>query len=183
MLFERLEAGKRGKVGDLEEVLPLVLQHGALITEVVKCSAHKQASIASRAAWLLRKVAETDPALLAQHKRRLLNYLTQSPHWEVKTELCHILPHLPLTRAEVGVAIRFFEACQTDASRIVRAWSLNALYELSYSIPNLIPQVLHMVQAALDSDAPAIRARARNIMKAINAGQTSRKQKHAMQVS
>lgn len=177
VLFETLKNGKRGHIGDLEEVLPVVLQNDTLLAEVVEYAASEQANIASRAAWILRKIAETDAALFLRSKSRLLNRLTLSPQWEAKAELCHIIPKLSLTKKETEQAIRFFEACQTDASKIVRAWSLNGLYELSSAVPSIIPRVLQMVQTALNDDAPAIRARARNIMKAVDSAQLPRTQK------
>ena len=65
--------------------------------------------------------------------------------------------------------IAFFESCQDDASKIVRAWSLNGLYELSKSEPRLAKRVAAMIADALEADSRAIRARARNILKKLKA--------------
>ncbi|MGH7597902.1 MAG: HEAT repeat domain-containing protein [bacterium] len=164
-LLEMLAKGKRSQMEDLDEVLQFAFKHEAIIADLVEFSAHQQANVAARAIWVLRKIAETSAASLATHKRHLLNRLTQSPHWEVKAELCHIIPALSLTPAETKQAINFFESCQNEASKIVRAWALNGLYEMSKLSPSLIPRVSGLLNEALKSDIPSIRERARNILK------------------
>lgn len=164
-LLEILAKGKRNQMGDLDEVLQFALKHEAIVADLLELSAHQQANVAARAIWVIRKIAEANPALLKAHNRHLINKLTQSPHWEVKTELCHIIPVLSLTHAETMQAIKFFELCQHDASKIVRAWGLNGLYEMAKLRPSLSPRVFGLINEALKSDIPSIRARARNIMK------------------
>ncbi|GEM_PF-5998054 len=164
-LLQILAKGKRNQIDDLDEVLQLALKHETFVADLVEFSAHQRANVAARAIWVIQKIADTNPVLLLKHKHRIINKLTKSSHWEVKAELCHVIPKLSLTRKESLVAIAFFESCQRDASKIVRAWSLNGLYELSKSIPSLIPKVFGLLNEALKSDVPSIRARARNIIK------------------
>ena len=164
-LLEILAKGKRNQMEDLDEVLQFALKHKAIVADLVTLSAHEKANVAARAIWVVRKIAEANPVLLKAHKRDLINKLTQSPHWEVKAELCHIIPALSLAPAETMQAIKFFESCQNDASKIVRAWGLNGLHEMAKLSPNLIPRVSGLLNEAIKSDIPSIRARARNILK------------------
>jgi hypothetical protein len=164
-LLEILANGKRNQMDDLDEVLQLALKHEAVVADLVELSAYERANVAVRAVWVIRKIAETNPALLAKSKRHLFAKLVQSPHWEVKAELCHIIPALALKPTETKQAIKFFESCQNEASKVVRAWGLNGLYEMAKLHPSLIPRVSGLLNEALKSDIPSIRARARNILK------------------
>ena len=162
-VVKQLAAGKRNQTDDLAEVLDCALNRPQTIIELAACAAHDKANVAARAIWVIRKIVEIDPKLLARHKRIIFAKLTSSPHWEVRAELCHIIPKLSLTRRESLAAIAFFESCQGDTSKIVRTWSLHAMYEFSKSMANMKPRVLRMVSQALKSEVPSIRARARNI--------------------
>ena len=136
-----------------------------MVAEIVALSNHDRANIAARAIWIVRKLSETSAELLSKYKPILLNDLTQSPFWEVKAELCHIIPKLKLDYEEIKGAIAFFKNNLNGKSKIVKAWSLDALYELSKIEPKIGPEVLKLLQMALEDEAASVRARARNILK------------------
>ena len=168
-LSEMLACGKRNQTDDLGDLLEQSLENPALVDELIDLAVDSRSNVAARAIWIVRQVAESEPRRLARRKRRVLGLLSGDLQWEVKAELCHILPRLSLTHADSKVVIAFFESCQDDASKIVRAWSLNGLYELSRSEPRLATRVAAMIADALEADSPAIRARARNILKQLKA--------------
>ncbi len=160
-----LANGKRNQADDLQEFVAQAIENNRLVAEIVALSNHNSANIAARAIWIVRKLTETSPELLSKYKPILLHDLTQSPFWEVKAELCHIIPRLKLDYKEIKGAIAFFKNNLNDKSKIVKAWSLDALYELSKIEAKIGPEVLKLLQSALEDEAASVRARARNILK------------------
>ena len=164
-----LANGKRNQTDDLEEYVAHAIENNRLVAEIVALSKHNKANIAARAIWIVRKLSETSAELLSKYKPILLNDLTQSPFWEVKAELCHIIPRLKLDFEEIKEAIAFFKNNLDDESKIVKAWSLDALYELSKIEAKIGPEVLKLLNIALEDEAASVRARARNILKKVDA--------------
>lgn len=164
-LYENLARYKRNQTEGLNEIVKQASEHPSLILDVLKFASHNKTNVAARAIWVIRKISDSAPNLLTEYKQQILNVLPEPLIWEAKAELCHIIPQLALTQEDAQIAIAFFESCQGDKSKIVRAWSLNGLYELSKSMPSLTPKVSELLKQALQSDAASIRARARNILK------------------
>ena len=164
-----LANGKRNQTDDLEEYVAQAIENNRLVAEIVALSKHNKANIAARAIWIVRKLTETSPELLSKYKPILLNDLTQSPFWEVKAELCHIIPNLKLDYEEIKGAIAFFKNNLDDKSKIVKAWSLDALYEFSKIEPKITSEVERLLQMALKDEAASVRARARKILKKVDA--------------
>lgn len=164
-MFDILAEGKRNQTEGLASILESALADPELIADLLKFAAVSQANIAARAIWVVRQISDKDPALLASHKAMIVNELTKSELWEVKAELCHIIPELPLTVDDARTAITFFESCQKDESKIVRAWSLNGLFEVSKIVPEITETVSQLLAEALNSDTASVSARARNILK------------------
>lgn len=166
-MIDILAEGKRNQTEGLDTVLKYVQDDHSLIPDLLKFASFPQANIAARAIWVARQIADTEPSLLQNHKTYVITELTKSAFWEVKAELCHIIPKLPLDKNEAEVVITFFEGCQSDKSKIVRAWSLNGLYEASKIIPEISDKVSDLLAVAVNSGVASISARARNILKEI----------------
>ena len=167
-----LANGKRNQTDDLDKFVAQAIENNRLVAEIVALSNHNKANIAARAIWIVRKITENSPELLSKYKPILLHDLTQSPFWEVKAELCHIIPKLKMDYEEIKGAIAFFKNNLNDKSKIVKAWSLDALYELSKIEPKIAPEVQKLLNIALEDEAASVRARVRKILKKADSRKT-----------
>jgi hypothetical protein len=120
-----------------------------------------------RAADAVEKASRSRPALLAAHKTSLLGSIAEINQHEVRWHLLQILPRLSLTADErLEWFKRAVQWVQSDR-RIVAAEALSALFGLARSDESLRAQAVTIAIQSLDGPSPALRARARKLLKSV----------------
>jgi hypothetical protein len=120
---------------------------------------------AIRAARDLRWLSESDPAALYPHRKPLIRCAMNTQDLRVRWNLITAVGHLPLKGSDHALVIDWLFTCLDDPSGLVRTKSLQALFDLSATHPTLRTRILPFAHRFLESGTPAMRARARHLVK------------------
>jgi hypothetical protein len=118
-----------------------------------------------RAADALEKATRDRGDLLSHHKRAILGPMGDVEQQEVRWHWAQIVSRLDLTSREMQSVVSKLEALLNDPSRIVRVQSLQALADLAARFPQVRARVSSALASANQSESPAVRARARKLLK------------------
>lgn len=165
MWLDELAGGDRRSVGRAPEVARWVLDEPGRLGEIVEGLLGDDVIVRSRCAHVIDAVSKTRPELVAPFKRRLLRDATAIEQWEVREQMCKILPRLPLSPSDVAamraVCIRSLE----HRSSIVRACAMQALVDLLRHDPSHEDDVCEVIGTLTEVGTAAMRARGRKLLK------------------
>lgn len=160
-----LRGGDRRSIGRANEVARLVLKGPRRFRELITCLWHENPIIRMRAADAADKVSAKKPRLLDRHKPELLGLLAEAEQIELRWHLAAMIPRLRLTSAERQRAVATLQLYLKDRGSIVKTFALQALDELAQNDASMRPKVKQLLEDALRSGTPAMRARARRLLK------------------
>src|SRR5271168_5143529 len=160
-----LAGGDRRSIGRANEVARLVLKEPRRFRELIACLWHENLVVRSRAADAAEKVSAQKPRLLDRHKPELLGLLAETEQIELRWHLAAMIPRLRLTAAERQRAVAALHCYLEDRSSIVKTFALQGLSDLAQNDPALRPKIKQLLEDALHSGTPAMKARARKLAK------------------
>lgn len=158
------EGGDRRSIGRSGEVVRLVLKDPRRFGELMACLWSENPVIRVRAADAAEKVSVKRPDLLQRHKAELLGLLAETTQIEIRWHLAQIIPRLQLSAHERQRAVEVLRRYLEDRSSIVRTFALQALFDLSQNDGALRDNVRQLLETALKSGTPAMKARARKLL-------------------
>ncbi len=120
---------------------------------------------AEQAARDLKYISESDPTLLYPWRRKLMKAAFDAQDVRVQWNLTIVIGRLPLRGADKGSAVNLMFERLRNPSGLNRTFALQALFDLSANDPELRTRILPLVRDAIDSGTPAMRARARRLLK------------------
>ena len=118
-----------------------------------------------RAADALEKASAHDPGLIQAFRGELVALLFQTRQQELRWHLARMLPRLALTESERRRAFAALKQYLEDRSSIVKTCALDALSRIAAGRSGLEREVLDLLQDAERNGTPAMRARARRLLK------------------
>jgi len=143
----------------------MIADDPGLFDACVRAMADDDPVVRMRAADAVEKASRSRPALLVAHKAALLGPIAEIDQHEVRWHLLQLLPRLPLTAAERRAWFtRTVPWVQSDG-RIVAAAALSTLFGLARGNETLRARAVTMAVRSLESPSPALRARARKLLK------------------
>jgi hypothetical protein len=131
----------------------------------MKCLWSDDAVLRMRAADAAEKVSARKPRLLDPYKAELLGLLAETGQIELRWHLALMVPRLSLTRAERLRSTEEFRRYLEDSSSIVKTFAIQALADLAKDEQSLLPEVRELLEQAARTGTPAMRARARKLLK------------------
>ncbi len=155
----------RRSIGRANEIARLVLRHPRRFRELIACLWDENPVVRLRAADAAEKVSAKKPRLLDPHKAELLGLLAEAEQIELRWHLAAMIPRLRLTPSERRRAAETLQHYLNDRSSIVTTFALQGLTDLAQNDVGLRTQVKHLLEEALQSGTPAMRARARHLLK------------------
>jgi len=155
----------RRSIGRSNEVARLVLKQSRRFRELIACLWDENPVVRLRAADAAEKVSAQKPRLLDRHKPELLGLLAEAEQIELRWHLAAMIPRLRLTPAERHRAAAALQRYLNDRSSIVKTFALQGLADLSRNDANLRAKVKQLLEEAVNSGTPAMRARARHLLK------------------
>jgi hypothetical protein len=164
-ILAMLQGSDRRSIGRANQVAKLVLQQLKLFPRLIACLWHDDPIIRMRAADAAEKVSVQKPRLLDRHKPELLGLLAEAEQIELRWHLAAMIPRLRLTPAERHRAAVALHRYLEDRSSIVKTFALQALTDLAQNDVAMRPRVKQLLEDALQSGTPAMRARARHLLK------------------
>lgn len=120
-----------------------------------------------RAADAAEKVTVKRPELLRPHKRELLGLLAETEQIELRWHLAAMVTRLELSTAERQRAAAALQRYLEDRSSIVKTFAMQALVDLAGQDPSLRETARQILEQALRTGTPAMKARARKLLKGL----------------
>ncbi|WCN09010.1 hypothetical protein [Marinomonas mediterranea] len=118
------------------------------------------------ATWLLKAWLEEGNRLAHSQISKIYRSLNQLKHWEAKLHVLQSISFMPIADTDDTMVYNFLMHSLSDKNKFVRAWSYNGLYELSKQHSVYKNETQQFFEIALRDEAPSVKARIRNIMKA-----------------
>jgi hypothetical protein len=100
-------------------------------------------------------------------KGELIGLLAESTEKKVRWNLALTIPRLKLTVIECRRVAEILKSWLGDSSSIVKTTALHGIADLTKQDPESLPDVLDLLRIAGRSGTPAMRARSRILLKAI----------------
>lgn len=125
-----------------------------------------QTDLQKGATWLLKRYLESNRKLTASEIAALFKRLPELEQWEAKLHVLQCIPYMPIQASEKKNVEAFLRRCLVENNKLVRAWAYNGFYEISRQYPEYKEETKKLFATAMKDEAPSVKARIRNIMKA-----------------
>lgn len=162
----KLGGGDRRSIGRAAEVVRDVLaapaDFGALMEGILSDG---DPVLRARCSDAAEKVSRELPHLLTPYTNLLLDRMAREPQREVRWHAAQMLARAHLTEDERAAAWDVLSGLLEDESSIVRTCALQALHDLAQQDAGRIQAVTALLQEAERSGTPAMRARARRLLR------------------
>jgi hypothetical protein len=166
---ETLSGGTRSSVGEADEVIRILLEDPSGLAEIYRLFLDDDPVVAMRASYVAMRVAEKNPRSVGPYRDELLANLTLFTQQEVRWHVPQLLVHVDLS---MGQRKRAYEVCmewaETDKSKIVGYYSLQAAADFADADPVLRQDFVPRVRKAHATGSPSVKSRCRKIAKQLN---------------
>jgi len=168
-LLNQLAGGDRRSIGEAKLVVDKVLAEPERLPEIVAGLDDPDPVVRMRAAEVAEKVSAVHPDWLQPHKAALIRHIQSTQEKDLRARMARMAPRLKLDPEERRNCAAQLAAWLDDKSRIVQAASLDALGEFAVADADPRGEALLVLEACAQSDIPAVRARARRLLKRLRA--------------
>lgn len=152
-----------GKANELATMIRTQADFDKLFTGLY----HPDRKVVMRTADAMEKITSSNPGLLQKHKPALLKLAPTASAIELKWHLALLLPRLELTKKETAntwdILARW--AREKKESRIVRANSIQGLFQLKQQHPGWSADYERVLTAIMKEQVPSLLARIRKLEK------------------
>jgi hypothetical protein len=163
-ILRELAGGDRRSIGKADRIVALILKTPALLDDVVAGFSHDDPVIRMRCADVAEKISVVYPEWLQPHKDALLSFASQVQEKEVRWHMAQMLPRLQLSAVERRRIVALLFEYLDDTSRIVKTWSMQALFEMSEGDSKLRSRVMPILREAVRNGSAAERSRAKKLL-------------------
>ena len=163
-----LEGTDRRSIGRADEVARLVLREPRRFRELIESLWSENPVLRMRAADAAEKVSAKKPRLLDRYKAELLGLLAEAEQIELRWHLALMVPRLRLTTPERQRAAAALQHYLDDRSSIVKTFALQGLTDLARNDFALRSKLKQLLEAAVETGTPAMRARAGKLLKRLS---------------
>jgi hypothetical protein len=163
-----LEGTDRRSIGRADEVARLVLREPRRFRELIESLWSENPVLRMRAADAAEKVSAKKPRLLDRYKAELLGLLAEAEQIELRWHLALMVPRLRLTTPERQRAAAALQHYLDDRSSIVKTFALQGLTDLARNDFALRGKLKQLLEAAVETGTPAMRARAGKLLKRLS---------------
>lgn len=170
-----LASGRRLDAGRVCEVVQRIEKQPRRLAQVIECLWDDDPAVANRAADVLERVTRERPRAAQPWKESLLGLMAEAAaenlDKKVRWNLALVVPRLKLTLSECRRAAALLRSWLDDpgsaSGSIVRTAALHGLADLTRQDPSSLPAVLELLRVAGRSGTPAMRARSRILLHAL----------------
>ena len=165
-LTAKLSGGRSCSTAQALAVAAEVLARPELFAELFHGLAHVNQLPRMRVAYAVSKVADQRPDLLAPYKDRFIDRLADPDNSRLcRACLLQILHRFKLTPDDVDLLTDMLRDFMYSESSIVKTFSLQLLVDFAAADESLRPEIMPLLWNALEHGTPAMRARARKLLK------------------
>ncbi len=136
--------------------------------ELVQLFLNDEYRVVQRAAWPIGSIAENEPQLLTKHLPVFVALLRKPGlHNAVRRNITRLLQYIPIPELLKGdvmdICFSFISDVQEKAA--VKAFSLTILDQLANEYPEILPEIITVVEERWEYETAAFHSRARKILK------------------
>ena len=157
-----------GDSGSLELLLARHQSTRSFVNQLVLLIAPGEPKLQIKATGLLKRLAESGTKFTTQQLVAIFDSLAEVTHWEAKLHLCQMLQHVKILNGSETKVVWFLERCLSEENKFLRAWAYNGFYELAKQHHEYYDYALEQLERAQKEKSAAVKARVRNISKAMN---------------
>ncbi len=124
--------------------------------------------VVQRAAWPIGIIAQTYPLLLTKHLTVFVSLLRKPGlHNAVRRNITRLLQYVSIPEALKGDVMDacFSFICDVQEKAAVKAFSLTILEQLAKEYPEILPEIITVIEERWDYETAAFHSRARKILK------------------
>lgn len=137
------------------------------LAQLIECLWDTNPAVASRAADALERSTRDRPGVAQRWKDELLGLMAETTEKKIRWNLALVVPRLKLSLRECRRTAEVLNSYLDDPSSIVKTAALHGMTDLTRQDPDSLPDVLDVLRMAGRSGTPAMRARSRILLKAI----------------
>ena len=167
-ILDKLKGGDRRSIGRVPEVIQDIGDDPSLFAQLFSGLLNDDPLVRMRAADAVEKISVEHREYLQTFKKTLLNRIAVIEQKEIHWHLAQMLPRLDLDQHERSRAAEILIGFLEDDSKIVKTFSLQALFDLAVEDERLQPLVTRTLQDMVGSDSPAVRNRAEKLIVRLN---------------
>ncbi|HMH45533.1 MAG TPA: hypothetical protein VK557_18740 [Pyrinomonadaceae bacterium] len=157
-----------GDNGSLELFLTRRRSKKSFVNQLVLLITPNEPTLQIKATALLKRLAENEIRFTRPQLAAILDLLAEVTHWEAKLHLCQTLQHVEIPKGSETKVVWFLERCLAEENKFLRAWAYNGFYELAKQHHEYYDYAMEQLERAQKEKSAAVKARLRNIMKAMN---------------
>ena len=167
-ILNKLRGGDRRSIGRANEVVEGVFRDPSLFGDVFEGMLSENPLIRMRAADVVEKVTVRYPRYLDPYKEILLQQVVQSEQQEVRWHVAQLIPRLHLNQHERLLLFDVLRHYLTDASNIVKTFSMQALADLAEQDSSLRQEVLRILEVQTKIGSPAVKNRGNKLIQKLS---------------
>ncbi len=158
-ILKKLRGGDRRSIGRANEVVADMLDDPSLFGIVFQGMLDDDPLIRMRSADAIEKVTTRYPDYLQPYKEILIKQIARSEQQEVRWHVAQLIPRLQLNQQERMVLFDVLCMYLTDASNIVKTFSMQALADLAEQDSTLRQEVIRLLEVLTKTGSPAVKNR------------------------
>ena len=163
-LLQSLSGGDRRSIGNSNRVASIVLDQPELMKVLIQGIESADPVLRMRCADAIEKATVDRPELLAPYKKTLLQKLAKIEQQEVRWHVAPMLARLSLSKREELAVMNILLSYTSDRSSIVSTMAMQALADIAFRTPRLLPAVKQHIEELALIGTPAIKARGRKLL-------------------
>ena len=136
--------------------------------ELVQLFLNDEYRVVQRAAWPIGSIGETQPQLLKKHLPVFVSLLRKPGlHNAVRRNIIRLLQYVHIPESLKGQVMDacFVFICDPKEAPAVKAFSLTILDRLSAEYPEIIPEIITVIETRWPYETAAFHSRAKKILK------------------
>ena len=150
---------------DISDVYGKYSSADDFLNELFKIATHVHCS--EGATWLIKHALEQKAELNDDHINSFCELIKGALPWQSILHILQILPFIIVSEEHKHEMMAFVRDNTEHENKFVRAWAYNGLYELANTYPEYRDGLSIVFDAAEETEPAAIKARIRNVKKAI----------------
>lgn len=161
-LISKFQGGDLRSIGKSNEIAKEAKDSPEIIYDLIELLSHSDPLIKLRAADSLEKATVTSNWKLLTSKKATILKNFETTQQEVKWHLAQIIPRIELNSSETDYVVRILKSWfENDESKIVRVFSMQAIFDLSVVNPELKQTAVDVIYIGMQSNISSIRSRAK----------------------
>lgn len=164
-LYDDISKWDKKSKQDIATIYSEHSHHSGFIDELLKFAADRDCS--DGASWLIKHALEDGATLNAAQINKLCELSDLELAWQSVLHILQILPFMTVPASHKHQMMAFIRQNTEHENKFVRAWAYNGLYEIATTYDEYRDGLLVVLETAEGTEPPAVKARIRNIKKAI----------------